>query len=91
VLNNICTIWEKHELREEKAFPELEKQGYVIPVDIIFCEHEDINSKISVIKNAINSGNHSNVLTSLEKQAKELLDILEEHVELEDEVLYRIV
>lgn len=91
LLKKLFNFWDMHEANEEKLFPELEKQGYVIPVDIIFSEHKDIRGRKDAIIRAINSGKHSEVIASLNKQAKELIDILEEHVELEDEILYRIV
>jgi len=89
VLNKICIMWDKHEKKEEEEiFPILEKKGFKIEVDEIYCQHGELRVHFDIIVNALLSGSEFNIKESLKHNGKTIIKKLREHKDFEDEILY---
>lgn len=92
VLKKITNFWENHEEKEEAIFPLIEiKNNFKMPVQKITFQHKELRPYRQEIVDSINSGNNEKVRQSLEKQAREMIKKLREHIELEDEILYTLL
>lgn len=90
VLRSLCDMWDKHERKEEKFFPILEKENIKIPVDIMMCSHKDLKPHRKAIVDAINSGSEYETKKALDFNGKILIEKLNKHIDDEDEVLYTL-
>jgi len=87
----LCEFWESHEKMEEKVFPIMEREGFVVPVESIFLEHKKLRGRIKRINEAINSGSDLEVRKVLAKEMREFVDILRKHADDEDEILTGVI
>lgn len=89
-LRNLSDLWDKHEKKEEIIFPILEKKNsFKIPVGKALSEHEEFRVHKKAIVDAMKKGEHE-TKKKLEKDGKELIKRLREHMDNEDEILYTL-
>ncbi len=86
----LCEIWDKHEEEEDGIFAVMKRERIVVPVYTMTCEHRDIRGYANRFKDAINSGSDFKVKKCFDKDLKVLIAKVREHINMEDEVLYRI-
>lgn len=91
VFKTLSFLWEHHEKKEERIFPIFKKEHIVIPVKTMLLDHGRLKPHREKIILAINSGNNEKVKDCLEKDLKIIIIELQKHINLEDEILYRIV
>jgi len=84
-------MWNTHETNEERVFPVLSKQGYVIPVTIMHFEHMALKPHIRKLKQTLQSGNDFEIKKALHINLKIIIAKIRAHIEKEDEILYRII
>ena len=87
----VCELWEVHEKMEEELFEVMKNEGFEIPIESIFLEHESLRGDVKRISDAINSGNDFEVRRALGKEMREFVDVLRKHAEDEDEVLAGVI
>ena len=90
VSKKLTELWDKHEKEEERIFPLLKHEDIIVPVRAMFFEHSQLSPHRHALVNAINSANDSKIKEALDKHAKVIIEKLREHINQEDEVLYRI-
>jgi len=90
VYKRLHDFWNKHEREEEMIFPILKHEKIVVPVRLMFFEHSQLSPHKEALINAINSGNDSKIKEALGRHATVIILKLREHINKEDEVLYRI-
>ena len=84
-------IWNAHERKEEVLFLFIEELTNVeIPVERMMFEHEELREHKNALKDSINSGNNEKVQNALQENGKILILKLRNHINFEDEFLYRI-
>ena len=83
-------FWNEHELKEEKIFQILKHESIVVPVKMMLFEHEELRSHKKTLLEAINSGDEEKIKKVLEKQGSLIIRKIREHMNKEDEILYRI-
>lgn len=91
VYNKLHDLWNKYEEKEEKIFPIMGKEGIKIPVKKVLFEHKVLRPHKEKMKKAIESGSEFEMRTALENNGIVIIKKLREHIEFEDEVLYRIM
>jgi len=85
-----CELWDVHERAEDKIFAVMKRERIIVPVYTMTCEHKDIRVHVDRIKDAINSGSDFKVRTCFDRDLRPLLVNVRKHMNMEDEVLYRI-
>jgi DUF438 domain-containing protein len=90
VYKKLHDFWNEHELKEEKIFPILEHEQIVIPVKTMLFEHSDLRIHKSAIINALNFNSEEVIKKTLENHGVILIKKLRDHIDKEDEILYRI-
>jgi len=89
-LRILTSLWEKHERKENIIFPVLEKRNsFKIPVGKALNEHEEFKIHREAIIKAIEKGEEE-TKNKLEKEGKELIRKLRDHINKEDEILYTL-
>ena len=83
-------FWNEHELKEERIFQILRHESIVIPVETMLFEHKELRSHKNILLEAINSGNEEKIKKALEEQGVLIIKKIREHINKEDEILYRI-
>lgn len=89
-LKKIFDTWDGHEEMEEMAFDVLRKEGIDIPIQKILTDHKTLKPHKEKIKRAINSGNDALIKEILNTDGRDILQKFRDHVQIEDEILYRI-
>jgi len=91
-MKKIYLVWDMHEKKEEILFLFLEEwsNGLTIPVERMMFEHKELKPHKEAINNAINSGNDEEVKKALEENGRFIIIKLQEHIDFEDEILYRV-
>jgi DUF438 domain-containing protein len=90
VCKKLHALWDEHERKEEIIFPILKHEQIVIPVKTMFFEHSQLALHKNALAKAIYSGSEIRVREALKKHGSFIILKLREHINLEDEVLYRI-
>lgn len=90
VFNNLCKIWDEHELKEERIFPILKHERIVVPVRTMLCQHGELRKYKEAINKAIASGSEIKVKEALNTHGKAMVEKFRKHINDEDEILYRI-
>jgi hemerythrin-like domain-containing protein len=87
----LCEAWQNHEKMEEELFKVMGREGFEIPIQTILLEHENMSGRVERISDAINSGNDFEVRKVLEKEVRELVDIIRKHSEMEENILSGVI
>ena len=90
VCSKLINIWDKHEKKEEIIFPVIKKEQIIIPVKTMLFDHRKLRPHKDAMKKAIDSGSEFKVKQALRDHLPIVLKELREHINYEDEVLYRI-
>jgi len=89
-LRRLTDLWEKHEKKEDIIFPFIERKNSLkIPVEKALSEHEDFRVHRKAILEAMEKGEYE-TKKKLEKEGRELISNLREHMNMEDEMLYTL-
>jgi DUF438 domain-containing protein len=91
VFKKLSELWEIHEKKEERIFPIFRKEKIIMPVKTMLLDHGRLRSHREKIILALNSGDNQKVRECLDKDLKFIIIELQKHIDLEDEILYRIV
>jgi DUF438 domain-containing protein len=83
-------LWNKHETKEERIFPILKHEKIVMPVKKMLFEHRELAPHKKALIDAVNSGNNARIKETLDKSLKIIIEKLKKHINLEDEILFRI-
>ncbi len=83
-------LWEEHEIKEEKFFPELSNKGFRIPVTILHFDHVALKSHKQKLYLAIKSGNNFAVQKALHIDLEIIIAKLRAHIKKEETILYTI-
>ena len=83
-------LWNLHELREERIFPVFKRERIVIPVKTMMFEHRKLKKHKDALNLALESGSDAKIRRALEGHVRIIIKELREHINYEDEVLYRI-
>jgi len=86
----VIAIWDEHEKKEEDFFKDLSKKAYGIPYHQVLFEHGILGRQKNLLIRAMNSGSHNKIKESMDTVGKKMIDSLRKHMEMEDEVLYRL-
>lgn len=89
---NLYKMWDLHEKKEEILFPFLEKseQKIKISVEEMLFDHKVLKPHKKVLLVAIDSGSEFEMRKALENSGVVIIKKLREHIDSEDEVLYRV-
>ncbi len=90
IYKRLIKLWDSHEEKEENIFPLLEKEEIKIPVETMMFAHRTLRPHKEAIKNAINSGSEFELKRALNEDGLEIIKNLREHMNKEDEILFRI-
>jgi hemerythrin-like domain-containing protein len=84
----LCVIWDKHEKSEESLFSIMKGAGILFPVQMMTSTHEELRGHITEIQKSILSGSDYRIRRSFKNDLKIIIDIIRDHINKEDEVLY---
>ena len=90
VYKELHDFWNLHEQKEDKIFCILKHEKITIPVKKMLFEHGQMRKYKEKLLNAINSGNNERVKNALNNEWKKVVELLRDHINTEDEILYRI-
>jgi hypothetical protein len=90
VLKGLFEFWDKHEKKEEKFFKSLKAKHYEIPYKKILFEHGALGKYFDKLKKAFASGSEFEIRKTLESVGREMISNLRKHMNMEDEILYRL-
>ncbi len=83
---------ESHHKREEDAlFPELEKKGVEGPPSVMRMEHEELRKRKKEIAKLVEKSKDLKIFSSaLEENGSFIIQVLREHIDKENNILYEI-
>lgn len=84
VFKQLQGLWNSHEDREEKFFKELHEKGYDFPLEKFHFEHLEMKGYFKAMKESIESRNESEVIASLDTDAKMFANKMRKHMEEEE-------
>lgn len=91
VFTNLISIWDKHEIKENKIFPYLRKHNkLVIPIDQMMFQHKELGNLKNHIIQSLKRGDESEIKKSLNNYGKQIIHKLRKHIDDEDNLLYTI-
>ena len=90
VLKKLISLWDDHEQEEERIFPILKHERIIIPVKKMSFQHKELSLDRKAITQALKSGSEIKIKEALNENGKTLIKKLREHMDYEDEILYRI-
>ncbi len=86
----LTQIWDVHEAKEEKFFIFLQKQGFTIPIKTLLFEHGKLKRIKDTILNIILSGKQDEIKKVLEKEGRDLIKNIKEHMRKEEWIFYAL-
>ena len=90
VFRRLHDLWNKHEEKEEKLFPILEKEKIKVPVKKMLFEHKLLRPHKEALLAAIDSGSEKEICDALNENGVVIIAKLREHIKDEDDILYTI-
>lgn len=90
VLKKLKRIWDEHEEKEEPFFRHLLNKGFTIPMEKITFEHSKLKKEFEIIMNSIKTLSEDKIHDALEKNGKNLINKLRQHMSEEDWILYAL-
>ena len=86
----LCDIWDKHERKEEKIFPVMEKERIIVPVEKMLSDHIEFRPHKNELNYAIESGSQEKMKKALLDHGKFIIDKLRTHMDNEENILFAI-
>ncbi|MFH1307629.1 MAG: hemerythrin domain-containing protein [archaeon] len=91
VFKKLRNIWDHHEEKEEKVFPQLRKQRLLVSIEKMIFAHQSLRPHKDAITHAINAGNDFEIRRTLNVNGKVIIEKLREHIKNEEDELFTAV